>query len=87
MCSVCFPVETSLEPILALTVAASNNLSCYGYKAAFSFSLFEAISCEFSLLSLNKLKILEFDSNKTKECLVLSSFIAISIFVVLAYDF
>lgn len=82
-----FQWRSALESVLALTVAASNNLSCYDTKQHFHLACLKTLVVNLIYYLLNKLKILEFDSNKTKECLVLSSFIVISIFVVLAYGF
>lgn len=75
-----FQWRSALESILALTVAASNSLSCYDKKQHFHLACLKPLVVNLVYYLLNKLKILEFDSNKTKECLVLSSFIVISIF-------
>lgn len=59
----------------------------YDKKQHFHLACLKPLVVNLVYYLLNKLKILEFDSNKTKECLVLSSFIVISIFVVFAYGF
>lgn len=82
-----FQWRAALEAVLARTVAASNNLSFYDMKQHFHLACLKPLVVNLIHYLWNKLKILEFDSNKTKECLILSSFIVISIFAVLAYGF
>ena len=69
-----FQWRSALESFLALTVAASNNFSFYDTKQHFHLACLKPLVVNLIQYLLNELKILEFDSNKTKECLLLSLF-------------